>query len=180
MFGLSNPMTGLLIGGLALAGTAAFAYSQGLAQRDSSLGHKFERALMREREVAIRREVNLWTQIGDERRARIEMISTFQKVDEISAEARARLIASMAKERLVAQTALDLARTNIEELKNAASESASNWKRGVIPDDITCGVFNAKGCGEPAYPATGADSGDDLDVRDGGAAAAPDVRSPAP
>lgn len=165
-------MTTLLVGGLAVAGASIFAYSQGISSRDSSLGHKFERRLAIEREVSIRREVNLWTQIGDERRARIELITSVQKIDQISVEARAKLIAAMAKERASAQAALDQAMTNIEELKNAVSESAANWKRGVVPDDITCGVFNGKGCDAPAYPATGADPSDDLEVRDGGTAAA--------
>jgi hypothetical protein len=173
VFGLNGTMTTLLVGGLAVGGASIFAYSQGISSRDSALGHKFERRLAIEREVSIRREVNLWTQIGDERRARIELITSVQKIDEISAEARTRFVAALAKERTAAQAALTLAMTNIEELKHAVSESAENWKRGVVPDDITCGVFNGKGCDAPAYPAAGADPDDVLEVRDGGTASAP-------
>jgi hypothetical protein len=171
MLGFSPLITaGLLTA--AAAGVAAFCYSQGLSSRDSKLGHNFEHALMREREVAVRREVNLWTQVGDERRARVEMIETFQRVDQASLEARSKYQAALARERSSAKAALDEAMTNIEDLKNATSVMAKNWKDGVVPDDITCGVFNGKGCGTPAYPAAGADSGDDVAVRDGAKPAA--------
>jgi hypothetical protein len=172
MLGLSPIVTaGLLTA--AVAGVGAFSYSQGISSRDSKIGQNFERALMREREVAVRREVNLWTQVGDERRARVEMIETFQRVDQASLEARAKYQAALARERSTAKAALDEAMTNIEDLKNATSVMAKNWKDGVVPDDITCGVFNAQGCGAPAYPATSADPGDGVEVRDGPQPAAP-------
>lgn len=75
------------------------------------------------------------------------------------------MLGNLARERAAAQAALANAQRNIQELKDAASEMARNWKAGVIPPDITCGVFDAKGCPAPAYPTTGADRDDDLGVR---------------
>lgn len=164
MFGL-NPLLMLGVSAAAVAGAWWFGHEAGLRERDGNLGRNFEQALAKEREVGIRREVNLWTQIGDERRARIEMVSTFQRIDEASVEARAQMVANLAKERASAQQALETAQRNIQELKNAASEMATNWKAGVIPPDITCGVFNAAGCPTPAYPATSADRNQQLEVR---------------
>lgn len=140
--------------------------------RDAKLGKGFVQLAAKDREVFLRREVNLWTQIGDERRARIEMISTFQKVDEVSTEARRKMIEALAREKQTASAALEQAARNIQELKDAASQMATDWKGGVIPPDITCGVFDAKGCPAPAYPTPSANPDDSVDVRDGGAAAA--------
>ena len=108
----------------------------------------------------------------NERRARIEMINSFQRIDTLSAEARDKLMAAMAQEKRASEAALATAQRNIQELKDAASDMAEAWKRGAIPADIVCGVFNGKGCPAPAYPATGSDRDDSLEVRDGAAAAA--------
>jgi hypothetical protein len=172
LFGL-NPLLLAGISAAAIAGAWWLGHEAGLTERDGKLGRNFEQALTREREVGIRREVNLWTQIGDERRARIEMIATFQKVDTLSVEARAKLMAAMAEERRASEAALTSAMQNIQELKDAASDMAEAWKRGAIPADIVCGVFNGKGCPAPAYPAIGADRDDGVEVRDGAGAADP-------
>lgn len=165
MFGL-NPLLLAGVSAAAIVGAWWLGHESGLKERDGNLGRNFEQHLAREREVAIRREVNLWTQIGDERRARVEMVTAFQRIDEVTAEARAEMLGNLARERAAAQAALANAQRNIQELKDAASEMARNWKAGVIPPDITCGVFNAEGCPAPAYPATGADRDDDLGVRE--------------
>lgn len=168
MFG---PSVGWLIGGgVALAASFGAGWVFRGDMQNSKLGQNFEEALGLERQVAIRREVNLWTQIGDERRARDEMITTFLRIDDLSAEARANMIAALQRERAAAQAAMAEAAANIQELKDAASQMAVDWKAGIIPPDITCGVFDASGCPGPAYPATGADPDQHMDVRDGAAA----------
>lgn len=166
-----------LMAGVGAAAIAAGAWWAGHEMasnaRDSQLGKNFEKRLAIEREVAVRREVNLWTQIGDERRARIEMIATFQRVDTLSAEARDKLMAAMAQEKRTSEAALAAAHQNIQELKDAASQMAKDWRDGAIPADIVCGVFDGKGCPAPAYPATGAHRDDSVEVRDGAAHAVP-------
>jgi hypothetical protein len=159
----------LAVGGVALAGAFGAGWVFRGDIQNSRLGKDFVETLTLERQVAIRREVNLWTQIGDERRARMEMIGTFQRIDELSAEARANMMTAMRRERETTQAALAQAQANIQELKDAASQMAKDWKAGVIPPDITCGVFNAAGCPEPSYPTTSADRDEHLDVRDGSA-----------
>lgn len=168
MFGL-NPL--LLAGVSVVALGAAWWTGHEMAgdARDAKLGKNFAQRLAVEREVGVRREVNLWTQIGDERKARLEMINTFQKIDQVSAEARAKMVAAMQREKASSEAALQEAARNIQELKDAASQMAKDWKGGVIPPDITCGVFDGKGCSAPAYPATGADPDHSVDVRDGAA-----------
>ncbi len=141
-------------------------FTMGGSDAKAGFGERFEKRLAIEREVAIRREVNLWTQIGDERRARIEMIASFQRIEQLSADARAKMMAAMSIEKLTAQAAMDRAAANIRELKDAASEMAKNWKSGVIPADITCGVFDGSGCTPPAYPSSGPDRDNDLEVRE--------------
>lgn len=168
MFG---PSVGWLIGGgVALAASFGAGWVFRGDIQNSKLGQNYVEFAAVDRQVAVRREVNLWTQIGDERRARIEMIGTFLRIDELSAEARANMVAAMRREREAAQAALASAAANIQELKDAASQMAVDWKAGIIPPDITCGVFDASGCPEPAYPATGADPDQHLDVRNGAAA----------
>jgi hypothetical protein len=162
----------LILGGVAVAvlvGSNAFSYSQGRNAQDAKLGRNFEMRLAIERDFAIRREVNLWTIVGDERRARRELITTFLKIDEVSAEARAKYLAALQQEKAEAQAALDAAMRNIEELRNAVGEPVKNWRDAPIPPDVTCGVFNGKGCPDPAYPAVSADIRDGVEVRDAAA-----------
>lgn len=158
-----------LLGGVA---AVALAFGAGWMLRgdvqNSGLGKNMVRELAAEREVAIRREVNLWTQIGEERRARVELIGALQKVDQVSAEARSAMLKEFAREKdQAAASEADAART-IEELKNVATDMAAEWKRGVVPDDIVCGVHHGSGCPAPAYPAAGADRVDGVAVRDRG------------
>lgn len=168
-----NPLMGLIVGGGALALIAAGAFAihtdgvqKGEYKKDAKLGRNFEMRLAIERDFAIRREVNLWTQIGDERRARQDLIATFRKIDDLSAEARANFLRALEKERVEAQAALDVALQNIKELRDAVGEPVKNWRDAPIPPDVTCGVFNGKGCPDPAYPATSPDRPDVLEVRD--------------
>lgn len=174
MFGL-NPLVMAGASAAALIGAWWLGHESGLRERDGGLGRNFEQHMARDREIAVRREVNLWTQIGDERQARVELIATLQRVDQLSTEARAKMLEAMATEKRQSEQALATAKRNIEELKNAASQMAKDWKSGVIPPDITCGVFNGSGCPEPAYPAASANREDDLAVRQPAA-----VRDPAP
>jgi hypothetical protein len=174
-----NPLA--ILAAIAVAGAIWWTgFSMGGSDAKAAFGERFEKRLAIEREVAVRREVNLWTQIGDERRARIEMITTFQKIDTLSAEARGKLMSAIATEKRTSEAALAAALQNIQELKDASSELAEDWKRGAIPADIVCGVFNGKGCPAPAYPATGSDSDDGVEVRDGAGSAAPDASAGLP
>lgn len=177
MFGLS-PLLLAGVSAAAIAGAWWFGHESGVRERDGDLGRKFEQHMAREREISIRREVNLWTQIGDERQARVELIETVQRVDQLSAEARAKMLATLAEEKRANEAALAQARHNIEELKDAASQMAKDWKSGVIPPDITCGVFDGSGCPAPAYPATGADRQNDLAVREPAALRDPAAQLP--
>lgn len=165
MFGL-NPLLLAGVSAAAIVGAWWLGHESGVRERDGGIGRNFEQALTREREVSIRREVNLWAQIGDERQARVELISTLQKVEQLSTEARAKMLEALATEKRESERALALAKRNIEELKHAASQMAKDWKSGVIPPDITCGVFDAKGCPAPAYPSVSANSEDSLAVRE--------------
>lgn len=165
MFGL-NPLLLAGVSAAAIAGAWWLGHESGTRERDGNLGRNFEQTLSREREIAIRREVNLWTQIGDERQARVELIATVERVDELSAEARAKMLAALAAEKTQNAAALAAAKRNIEELKGAATQMAQDWKAGRIPPDITCGVFDAKGCPEPAYPAASPNREDSLAVRE--------------
>ncbi len=165
MFGLNLPI--LIIAGLLVAGAFGVGYMQGQANLNSGLGKKFERHLSADREIAIRREVNLWTIAGNAGRATREAVDQFEQISELSAEARAKMLEAMRKERATAAALEAQAARNIEELRNAASELAENWKRGIIPPDITCGVFDGSDCPEPAYPGTIPGGGDGVEVRDG-------------
>lgn len=174
MFGL-NPLLLAGVSAAAIVGAWWLGHESGVRERDGNLGRNFEQHMAREREISIRREVNLWTQIGDERQARVELIATLQRVDQLSAEARAKMMEAMAAEKRQSELALAQAQRNIAELKDAASQMARDWKSGVIPPDITCGVFDGSGCPAPAYPATSANREDSLAVRE----PAP-LRDPAP
>ena len=176
MFG-PNVM-GVVLGAAALASAAGYA---GWALRgdmqNSKLGQAYVQFAGEERSIALKREVNLWSVIADERRTRRDTIDTFQRINEVSSEARAKLEAAMRKERAAADAAMTEAIRRMKELGDADGKLVADWRDGVIPRDITCGVFNGAGCAGVRAAAAGAGGADGVDVRDGAADAAPD---PAP
>lgn len=172
MFG-SNLM-GMLLGGVALAAIAGGAgwMARGEIQ-NSTLGKNFEKRIGDERFTAISREANLWSAVGNANRAQRELVDKFELINTLSAEAREKLLVAMKREREEAAAAAEEARARIKELSDAGTKLAEDWKRGVIPPDITCGVFNGTGCPPPAYPGTGAAADDGVEVRDGRAPPVP-------
>ncbi len=171
MFGPN--LMGMLLGGVAIAAIAGGAgwMARGEIQ-NSTLGKNFEKAIGNERFTSLSREVNLWSAVGNANRAQRELVDKFELINTLSAEARGKLLAAMKREREEAAAAEAEARSKIKELSDAASDMAEAWKRGVIPPDITCGVFNGTGCPAPAYPGSGPDPDDGVEVRDGRAPAA--------
>lgn len=173
MFGLSSgALIGLAVGALAIGATAfasGVTYGKGeVAAQQAKAAGRLADFMTRDRVVSLGREVNLWTMVGDERRARRDLIEMIETIDQASADARARMMGVLRDEKAKAAAAETEAREAIERLNNAKGELAAAWKDGRIPSDITCGVFNGKGCPEPSYPSTGPDRDSGLEVRDPG------------
>lgn len=175
---LGPNILGMLLGGVALAGAAGFAgWSARGEIQNSRLGKDFVEIVGSERSVSLKREVNLWSIIADERRTRRDTIDAFTRINEVSIEARAKMAEAMKRERVVADAAMADALRRMKELGDADGQLVKDWRDGVIPPDITCGVFNGAGCPGLRAPADGADSAAGVEVRDGRSAAAAD---PAP
>lgn len=175
-------MIGGLQGTLVAAGLVGItAFGAGWIMRgdmqNSKLATNLAKFQQQDRELAIRREVNLWALVGSANRSSREIVDKFRLINELSAEARAKLLAAMEKERAAAAAAEAEAQHKIKELSDAASQMALDWKRGAIPADIVCGVFNGKGCPPPSGAWGDTNPDDGVEVRDGRPAAAPDAPS---
>jgi hypothetical protein len=164
---------GALLGAAAIA--AASAYGGWMLRGDmqnSAIGKAYVQFAGEERSIALKREVNLWSLVANAHRAQRDTVDTFQRINEVSGEARIKLEAAMKLERAQADAAMAEALRRMKELGDADGKLVTDWRDGVIPPDITCGVFNGAGCAGVRAPAGGPGGDPGVDVRDGAADAA--------
>lgn len=137
-----------LITGLVAASVAFFVgRTHGVAQ-SHKLGVNFVRAYFFDAQECRIDKAALISQVGQERQRGREIIERFQSIEKLSGKAKARLMADLDATRKKLADEERESSEALQRLQEEISEDAENWKQGVIPPDITCGVFRGSGCAD--------------------------------
>ena len=146
------------------AGTL-FGHTMGKAH-SHDLGKKFVRFAFFEAAESRTDKAMLISQIGQERQRSREIIERFEKIAEVTGRARANMLAELRslKAELIEQEAES--REQLQALERELSTDAENWKNNIVPDAITCGVFNGAGCADDRAAGTATGDQGDLEIRE--------------
>lgn len=136
-----------------VAGGVAFMTGKDFGQAAAAKDHRTERM------VWLKREVTLWSELGHERRSKLELIEEVEKIVNATGRARVRMLEELDRTKARAVQAEEQAQDAIRRL----GDVENSWKDERVPDDVVC-VFNDTACA--VTPAPGAYRGDDLAVRE--------------